>query len=393
MIKKAFSWILKRVNNFFYLLLRLVNYYPHFEYLHGRGSRLDLTKDYELEFTPQEKAFLKVCASTYNFFESDYSLGHRQRPLSVFKLKDVTFFANTGIVLLKHKLIVESGMSVDRLTQTKAYRDFSVLIPSNYTTGIYTTVLHSHWADNNISHWFFDCLPRLYILTQLVHEPITLLMWSGAHSYQKQTIDFLLKSYPNIKIKYISKYRKIKISNFYLPSFIQNSYSGYIPPEVCLWLRENLWESFKVIPTNSKSRLYISRSKAKSRRVTNENELMPLLKAFNFEIVKPEDLEYHEQAQLFFNAETVVAPHGAGLTNVLFSKECDVLELHPAKIMKAHYFLLCKSLNFAYTPIIGSSGDENEDFSVNIAEVKEWLLKRYGTTYNIHHNSSNNLNK
>jgi hypothetical protein len=380
MLSAFFKTFKRKVNSAFYSTLRLFSYYPFFSYLHGRGEKINLTEEYELEFTEEERVFLKRCAASYNYFESDFALGHRQKELSVYKLKDVTFLSHTGAIMLNHKLIVESASSVTRLTATKAFRDFSLLFPHTYTQGAYTTIQHSHWADNNISHWLIDCLPRVYIITQLIKEPVTLLMWSGAHPYQKQMLDYLLSDYPHIKIKYISKHHKIKISNFYLPSFVAATFSAYIPPDVSHWLREKLWEGYGIERNNPKKRVYISRSKARLRRILNELELIALLEKYGFITVWAEDLDYKAQIQLFYDAEAIVSSHGAGLTNILFAEKCRVLEFHPAKIMKAHYMLLSKGLEFDYTPIIGSNGDNLECYTVPMQEVGKWLYVNYTPT-------------
>lgn len=377
MIANSLYLIKRKINSAFYVTLRLFNYYPFFSYLHGRGEKINLTEEYEVDFTEEEKAFLRACAASYNYFESDYALGHRQKELSIYKLKDVTFFSHTGVIMIDQKLIVESASSVTRLAMSKAFRDFTLMLPSVYKKGKYTTIQHSHWADNNISLWFIDSLSRAYIIAKVIDEPVTLLMWKGAHPYQKHTLEFLLKDHPHIKIKYISKHQKIKISDFYLPSFVTSTFSGYLPPGVSEWLREGVWNSFQVIRSNPKHRIYISRSKAKFRRIANEPELYPLLKQYGFKIVWPEELEYKQQIQIFYDAEAIISPHGAGLTNLLFAEKTKVVEFHPAKIMKGRYMLLCKGLGFEYTPIVGSDGDEIEDFIAPIQELENWLSTRY----------------
>ncbi|NEM96590.1 glycosyltransferase family 61 protein [Pontibacter burrus] len=376
----GFIKVLKRkLNSAFYVALRLVNYYPYYDYLHGKGEKVNLTPEYELEFTPEEKAFLKACAASYSYFDADYALGHRQKELSLYKLKDVTFFSNTGVIKMGDKLIVESGMSVDRLTRCKAFRDFTVMWPHSYKNGIYTTIQHSHWADNNISLWFIDSLPRAYILSQTIKEPVTLLMWKGAHPYQKHTMEYVLKDSPHIRIKYISKQHRIRISNFYMPSFVTSSFSGYLPPAVSNWLREGVWNSYDIVRSNPKQRIYISRSKARFRRLLNEPEVIQLLEKYNFRVIWSEDLDYRQQIQTFFDAEAIISPHGAGLTNLLFAEKAQVVEFHQANIIKGRYMLLSKGLEFDYSPIIGTDGDENEDFTIPLEELNKWLNSRYGS--------------
>ena len=60
----------------------------------------------------------------------------------------------------------------------------------------------------------------------------------------------------------------------------------------------------------------------------NEDMLIPVLEGHGFEIIETEDMSVAEQVRLFSEAESIVAPHGAGQTNMLFaSASCKNLEL------------------------------------------------------------------
>ena len=65
-------------------------------------------------------------------------------------------------------------------------------------------------------------------------------------------------------------------------------------------------------------RIYLSRATARRRRVTNEAEGVDLLAARGFGVVRPEELAWPEQINAFRHAKIVVAPHGAGLANLVF---------------------------------------------------------------------------
>jgi capsular polysaccharide biosynthesis protein len=77
--------------------------------------------------------------------------------------------------------------------------------------------------------------------------------------------------------------------------------------------------------------------------------------------------------ELFYNTELVVAPHGAGLTNVLFCNQATVIELHPSDIVKSHYFMLCKSLGFEYYYSIGGSSNEILNFKADLDNLASIL--------------------
>ena len=65
-------------------------------------------------------------------------------------------------------------------------------------------------------------------------------------------------------------------------------------------------------------RLYITREGAERRCVANEAELWPRLEARGFVKVRLESLPWVEQVNAFARAREIVAPHGAGLANLVF---------------------------------------------------------------------------
>ena len=75
-------------------------------------------------------------------------------------------------------------------------------------------------------------------------------------------------------------------------------------------------------------RLYIDRRGSANRGLRNEDEVVAALARLGFVIIKLENFELSAQIALFANAEIVVAPHGAGLTNLLFAgSQTRVVEL------------------------------------------------------------------
>lgn len=326
-----------------------------------------------LHFNEQEHAFLQQSAESFNY-SLDYTLGYRVKPAFLVTLHDVTFLGNSGAVVQDGKVVVESVFDVGRLAKSPAFKTPAFMVPK-VKKGIYTSVLHLPWAANNNYHWFFDCLPRLFFLLQEVKGQFNLIMRHDLPAYQHETLQFILRQHPNVNVVYIGKHDKWQVEKFILPSYLSNAQSGYLPLPISLWLRENIWKGYEIGLAEKKQRIYISRSKAKTRRLLNEQELLPLLENYSFKIIRAEELSYRQQVQLFYNTEAVIAPHGAGLTNLLFSERCKVLELHPANIIKPHYFLLSKGLGFDYDAAIGSAGDAQDNFTVDVAQVAQWLAK------------------
>ncbi len=352
-------------------LLHAAGYYFRYTSVLHHASKKVMAPSQVLRFNESETAFLEQSAASFNY-AIDYSLGYRQKEQFIVRLQRPTFLGNSGAVVQDGKVVVESVFDVSRLAKSPAFKTPALLLPK-YKKGIYTSVLHLPWAANNNYHWFFDCLPRLYFVLQTVKEPLHIIMRRNQPAYMLQTLQFILADYPQAQVVFIGNHEKWEVEEFILPSFVANAQSGFLPIEVGAWLREKIWKGYGVEKSGTGKRIYISRAKAKTRRVLNEQELLPVLAKHGFEVVRAEELTYQQQVQLFYEAEAVIAPHGAGLTNLLFSEQCKVLEFHPSNLIKTHYFLLCKGLGFEYTAVVGSVGDVRENYTIDVCEVEKWL--------------------
>ena len=88
--------------------------------------------------------------------------------------------------------------------------------------------------------------------------------------------------------------------------------------------------------TAGSDRLYISRRQAKQRRLKTEAELEARLRIMGFDILCLEEMTPAEQIAACRRARVIVAPHGAGLTNLVFAPDIElVIELIPIPIMSA----------------------------------------------------------
>lgn len=139
----------------------------------------------------------------------------------------------------------------------------------------------------------------------------------------------------------------------------------------------------------SRRNLYITRSDAPARRILNEEALMSLLQRYGFESVQPDLLSYQEQIDLFSQAGTIVAAHGAGLTNMLFcAPGFSAVELFNEYYTRV-YWSLARAMGVKHYKILQSSdveyGNEahisnvhrtkNAHFHVNLSELEETLKK------------------
>lgn len=105
-------------------------------------------------------------------------------------------------------------------------------------------------------------------------------------------------------------------------------------------------------PGEPRKRLYISR-RAGSRSLEDEAELEERLQAEGFESVCLEQLPIEEQVRLFEGASVVVAPHGAGLSNIVFmTSGSRVIEITTGELYEQCYRRMSAALNLDHHVIL-----------------------------------------
>jgi hypothetical protein len=120
--------------------------------------------------------------------------------------------------------------------------------------------------------------------------------------------------------------------------------------------------------------IYVTRRNAPNRRLLNENELLDGLRAYlpSLELVELESLPFLDQINLFRESRIIIAPHGGGLTNLLFCREgTKIVEIHTNGATPAfwHTSFLRKLDYCAYIPI--KNPHYNDNFTIQIPEFLE----------------------
>jgi capsular polysaccharide biosynthesis protein len=101
-------------------------------------------------------------------------------------------------------------------------------------------------------------------------------------------------------------------------------------------------------------RVFVSRARASRRRLLNEEAVWPLLREAGFERVCLEELSFAEQVALMRRTAVMVAPHGAGLTNMLFCPPgAHVVEIADLSFPNPNFYALASALNHHYWLVAG----------------------------------------
>jgi len=160
-------------------------------------------------------------------------------------------------------------------------------------------------------HWFMEVLPKMLLIEPRASEFVLLL----PDTPYVRTIG--IESLDILGIKF-SDIVWMRDDEFYKVPDLHYVTRIAAPGQVNDDLMQELNRRFRGDQGPGTKRYYISRSEARIRKVLNEVELEPVLRAFGFETVRPESLSLREQIDLFAECETLIGIHGAGLTNCLF---------------------------------------------------------------------------
>lgn len=233
-------------------------------------------------------------------------------------------------------------------------------------------------------HWMCDLLPKLEILRLSGVSYDKIYLPKLTKQFQKDTLAILGISSSEVVVG--TKRTHLKADELIIPSL-----PGH-PTTVPLWVIHFLREKFlhKTLEINGEEkekRIYISRKQTNWHRLINEDEVFAYLKEKGFEEVLIENLSITEQATLFANSSLIVAPHGAGLTNLVFaSPGTKIIEFfHPDWICEC-YWEISQQIQLKHEVIVGTAIPEppfwNDfvfklidkptfDYSVSLKEVKK----------------------
>ncbi|MAL97649.1 MAG: hypothetical protein CL583_04270 [Alteromonadaceae bacterium] len=130
-------------------------------------------------------------------------------------------------------------------------------------------------------------------------------------------------------------------------------------------------------------KVFISRLKAARRRLVNEDEVWPLLEPLGFERVFMEELSFEAQVQLMRETAVLVAPHGAGLTNMVFCPEgARIVEIADLGFPNPNFYAVASAMGHNYWLVQAESeGDVHpleKDLRVDPAAVAEILPQLTG---------------
>ena len=202
-------------------------------------------------------------------------------------------------------------------------------------------------------HWLFQLLPRLELIRRAgidLASIDTFVVNSLKSKFQRDTLARL--GIDLGKVVESSSVSYLQAQNLIVPSIPLGG--GCFAPWMCDFLRRSFISADKADVKASSRRLYITRERAGYRRVLNEAAVVDFLGKRGFETVAFETMSVVEQATTMANCDVVFAPHGGGMSNLMFcSPGTKVIEIFSPELVAAYFWKICNQIGLDYYYVLG----------------------------------------
>jgi capsular polysaccharide biosynthesis protein len=244
---------------------------------------------------------------------------------------DVLIHSDAGIILAGDAVVS------DTLQQTapepNAYRDHGAAIALSDRPeiidlpGTWLSLLGGNYA--NYYHWTLEGLARLApVPPELLAAHENILIPAGLDNVRRDGLA-RTRLEAGRRIFEVPPAATYRLQHLTVPWTV----TGFHLPHPCI---AGFFKGLKgdPAPDDLPRRIYIDRRASDRRpnahrRLRNEDEVVAALSRLGFKPVRLEGLSLQQQIALFAHAEAIVAPHGAGLANLVFARPGTILiELH-----------------------------------------------------------------
>jgi hypothetical protein len=241
-------------------------------------------------------------------------------------------------------------------------------------TKIKNAVTLTNYLSGNYYHWLFDVLASLKNLPAEDLKKLQFILPANCTEFQKSSLLYLFNISEN-QIHTLGK-KEIIVEKLFVPNTSFYQFYGF-NRKIKIY-DQRIYDFYRTKLINDQHYLpfcvtYVSRSKSFRRKIINENELFQsfIENQIEFNVVNCEDMKFVEQVELFKKSSVIIGPHGAGLSNIVFSSKASLLiELYPQtrdvkdifyfyqitnKLSIEHKTYLLKSINILEDMVISSN--------------------------------------
>ena len=259
------------------------------------------------------------------------------------------------------KYFLESNISRSRYHRHKLYIDgdcyyLDILFSANYV------------------HWLTDEIPRLVSALPFLPPTTQFIVIDPIQQYKSEALAAL--GVTADRIVAVKGYYQLRCERLWYAT----------PTNDMIWnlkvlseVKNTLLRACVEDTESGPERIFVSRNTLLNRkRLANEDELLPVIESYGFNVVRPERLSLAQQVSAFSKARMVLGAHGAGLANLLFCPPAQLLELQDSRFApRLWYWKLAAMLGHKYYsitgPVVESKGWLDTTFFIKPDSLRQYL--------------------
>ena len=352
----------------------------------------NLTQDWEITSESSQKNINRIKIYSETQFNLLPSQTIEQKNNHHFLDKKAKSAKDFVVVIPEGRGCVDLATSAVITSDNKLVRDVStgcaeIILSSSELPPIHcidgtVAFLSAKWGGYMYFHWMFDVVARIDLLRQTNLVIDKFVFTKCDKQFQIETIAALgIQQSQLIESRF---FPHIKAHKLVVPcSYKYRKGNLRVSKWGCEFLRSLFLNSETIRKSSSKpERIYISRNLSSWRRVINEEEVVNILEKLGFISLTLESMSIAEQVLYMAATKVIVAPHGGGLTNLVFcSPGTKVIEIFSPKYITNFYWEISNLCRLSHYYLIGENFEDDNsnkipwkpDIIVNLTKLQKIL--------------------
>lgn len=257
------------------------------------------------------------------------------------EIKDGYVMTENGWVLTANRNFLVESLFKPEIFETKKVNEITFWPKVERVPGK-LVLAYKGWSLNNYYHWMMEFLPKISVMLDPENQFFSEIFRDARILMPANPSRWMMQSLQMIGIGEEQLFRtsskQLRVEDLiFIPEF-GTLYS--LPAWALSWLRKS-FSAYMVPPETSNKRIYISRRKAATRHVENEDQVLQMLSRYGFRDVVLEEMSLADQIALFSQAEIIVGPHGAGFSNIVFSTGATLIDIFEPNHVSSCFYCLC----------------------------------------------------
>ncbi len=315
----------------------------------------------------------------FNVFQINDPLlrSFENKKYNIYKVKNARIYTdnNENVAIIKNNILIPklSFQQVNGKLERAKYNPVIKKGTPSLLKKISGTVLNlaQGGSGNNYFHFFFDIIPKIYLIKKQRKNKINFYYVSAPKKWQIKIFRILgiaeSKLINSSKNKHIFADEIICVDHpWYHKGFIQDQVKR-MPRWVILINRRIFLK--KTLKFKCSKKFFLDRlsSRFNHCQIFNQKLVNKWVKKNDLSIYKPEKLSFKKQIYLFKKASVILGAHGAAFTNIIYCKPgTKIIEIIPANHPNRKCERVSKILKLKYFRIVTRPDNSNKNFPFRI---------------------------